>query len=304
MMQRIRIRGLFAMVAVLAMVAAACGGDETDGAGSGGGNAGEGVCATHPADAGDLLAEICSKGTITVSTDPAYPPQSSLNVETGEFEGFDIDVATEIANQLGVDIAWEEPNWNAIIAGNWQGRWDMSVGSMTVTVERAEVLNFSPAYYFTPAAVAVPTDSSVSSVDQLSGTTVAVCAGCTYDHYLSGTLDIPGFDFGVSPIAEPVVKGYDTDSTAIQAVLSGQADAVMSALPTLEKAIDKGREIKVVGEPLFYEPLSVAIDKSSELDPTSLVDEVSAIVEEMHADGTLSELSMKWFGEDLTVSAE
>jgi polar amino acid transport system substrate-binding protein len=302
-MQKLRFRSIFAMAVVLAMVGVACGGDDattTPPAGNGGG---EDVCATADTSAGDLLAEICSKGTITVSTDPAYPPQSSLNVETGEYEGFDIDVATEIANRLGVEIAWVEPNWNAIIAGNWQGRWDMSVGSMTVTVERAEVLNFSPAYYFTPASVAVPTDSSVSSVDQLSGTTVAVCAGCTYDHYLSGTLDIPGFDFGVSPIADPVVKGYDTDSTAIQAVLSGQADAVMSALPTLESAIDKGREIKVIGEPLFFEPLSVAIDKSSELDPTSLVEEVSAIVEEMHSDGTLSELSMTWFGEDLTVTA-
>jgi polar amino acid transport system substrate-binding protein len=303
-MLRNRTHGLLAMVAVLAIVATACGSDEPEpGPGEGGGMTDEQVCASHPADAGDLLAEICSKGTITVSTDPAYPPQSSLNVETGEYEGFDIDVATEIANRLGVDIAWVEPNWNAIIAGNWQGRWDMSVGSMTVTTERAEVLHFTPAYYFTPAAVAVPTDSDVTALDQLSGQTVATCAGCTYDYYLSGTLDIPGFDFGESPITGPVVKGYDTDSTAIQAVLSGQADAVVSALPTLESAIDKGREIKVVGDPLFYEPLSVAIDKSSELDPTSLVDEVSAIVEEMHTDGTLSELSMKWFGEDLTTSA-
>ena len=62
-----------------------------------------------PGDATDLLAEICEKGTLTVSTDPAYPPQSSLNEQTGEYEGFDIDVATEIANRLGVDVAWEAP---------------------------------------------------------------------------------------------------------------------------------------------------------------------------------------------------
>ena len=57
----------------------------------------------------DLLAEICEKGVLTVSTDPAYPPASSLNEQTGEYEGFDIDVATEIANRLGVDVAWETP---------------------------------------------------------------------------------------------------------------------------------------------------------------------------------------------------
>jgi polar amino acid transport system substrate-binding protein len=175
----------------------------------------------------------------------------------------------------------------------------MSVGSMTVTAERAEVLDFTPAYYFTPASVAVGADSDVTSVDQLEGTTVAVCSGCTYDFYLNGTLDIPGFTFEPAPF-QATVKGYDTDSTAIQAVLSGQADAVMSATPTLQSAIDKGRPIKLVGDPLFYEPLSVAFDKSSELDQTALVEEVSAIVEDMHADGTLTDLSMQWFEEDLT----
>ena len=93
-------------------------------------------------------------------------------------------------------------------------------------------------------------------------------------------------------------------ATAIQAVESGQADAVMSATPTLQAAIDKGRPMTLLGDPLYYEPLSVAFDKSSELDQTSLAQEVSTIIEEMHADGTLSELSMEWYGEDLTVSTE
>ncbi len=79
----------------------------------------------------DLLAAIEEKGTLTVSTDPAYPPQSELNPDTNQYEGFDIDVATEIAERLGVEIAWQAPAWETIIAGNWNGRWDISVGSMT-----------------------------------------------------------------------------------------------------------------------------------------------------------------------------
>jgi polar amino acid transport system substrate-binding protein len=74
-------------------------------------------------------------------------------------------------------------------------------------------------------------------------------------------------------------------------------------LPTIQAAIDAGKPIKIVGEPLFYEPLSVAIDRSSQLDPTSLVERISEIVEEMHADGTLSQLSNKWYGVDLSVQA-
>jgi polar amino acid transport system substrate-binding protein len=309
-MRKFRFRAFFVMVATLAIVAAACSSDEsrvpadtapaTTGATGATGTAT--ACEAADTSAGDLLAEICSAGVVKVSTDPAYPPQSSLNPDTGEYEGFDIDVATAIAERLGVEIEWQTPSWTAVTAGNWQGRWDMSVGSMTVTTERAEVLDFTPAYYFTPAAVAVPAGSDVTTVEGLSGKTIAVCSACTYDFFLQGTLEIPGYTFN-SPITDPVIKGFDTDSTAIQAALAGQADAVSSALPTLQAAIDKGRELTIVGDPLFYEPLSVAIDKSSELDQASFVAAVSAIIEEMHADGTLTSLSMAVYGEDLTTSA-
>jgi polar amino acid transport system substrate-binding protein len=305
-MRKLRFRSILVLVAALSLIAAACGGgddDDTSGSGDTGSTAGTGACADADTAAGDLLAQICSDGVIKVSTDPAYPPQSSLDPESGEYVGFDIDVATEIANRLGVDVQWETPKWEAITAGNWQGRWDMSVGSMTVTEERSQVLDFTPAYYFTPASIAVPEGSDITAVDQLSGTTVAVCAGCTYDFWLRGELDIPGFTFEPPPFSA-TIKGFDTDTTAIQALESGQADAVMSATPTLQAAIDKGRPMTILGEPLYFEPLSVAFDKSSELDQTSLFEAVSSIVDEMHSDGTLTELSMEWYGQDLTVNNE
>jgi polar amino acid transport system substrate-binding protein len=300
-MRKPRFAWLVGLIAVFALVAAACGGDD-GGSGDGGGTGASttGACADADTSAGDLLAQICSEGVIRVSTDPAYPPQSSLNPETGDYEGFDIDVATEIAKRLGVEIEWETPKWEAITAGNWQGRWDMSVGSMTVTAERAEVLDFTPAYYYTPASVAVPSDSDVASVDDLNGKTIGVCSGCTYDFFLQGTLDIPGFEFPPPP-SGITVKGFDTDSTAFQALESGQVDAVMSATPTIEAAIDKGRDMVLVGEPLFAEPLSVAFDKESEVDQTAAVAAVSQIVEDMHSDGTLSDMSNTWYGQDLTV---
>jgi polar amino acid transport system substrate-binding protein len=302
-MRKFRFRSLLVLVAALSLVAAACGGgddDTTDPADDGGGTTASGACADADTAAGDLLAQVCTDGVIKISTDPAYPPQSSLNPETGEYEGFDIDVSTEIADRLGVEVEWVTPKWEAITAGNWQGRWDMSVGSMTVTTERAEVLDFTSAYYYTPSSIAVPDDSEITSVDQLSGRSVGVCAGCTYDFFLQGTLDIPGFTFPAPPSGISI-KGFDTDSTAIQALESGQVDAVMSATPTLQSAIDKGRPMVLLGDPLFSEPLSVAFDKSSELDQAALLEAASGIVEEMHSDGTLTDLSMEWFGEDLTV---
>ena len=216
-MRKFKLRSFVALLAVLALTAAACGGDDDEPSGDTGstGASTTGACATADTSADDLLAKICEEGVIRVSTDPAYPPQSSLNPETNEYEGFDIDVATAIADKLGVDIEWETPKWEAITAGNWQDRWDMSVGSMTVTEERTEVLDFSPAYYYTPASIAVQEDSDVTTIDQLNGQTIGVCAGCTYDFFLQGTLDIPGYTF--EPPIDVDIKGYDTDSTAIQA---------------------------------------------------------------------------------------
>ena len=290
-MRRSRLRAVLVVLAAMALLATACGGDD-----EGGGGGGDG-------DQRDLLANVQSEGVLRVSTDPAYPPQSSLNKDTGEYEGFDIAVATEIAERLGVEVAWETPQWETIIAGNWNGRWDVSVGSMTVLPERAEVLHFTPPYYFTPAAVAVQAgDSSVTDLaTDLDGKTIGVCGGCTYDYYLQKTLDVPGYEFDFV-IDDANIVATDTDTTAIEQLEQGRVDAVISSVTTLESAVKKGKEIQVLPGTLFYEPLAVAIDRSSDLDPTTLVAEISRIVEEMHADGTLSALSMKWFGEDLTVA--
>ena len=294
-------RPMLALVFVLALVAAACGEDEEGGEGGA-----TGATSETGAEAEGLLGEILADGVIRVSTDPAYPPQSSLNEETGEYEGFDIDVATEIANRLGVDIQWETPSWELITAGNWQDRWDMSVGSMTVTTERAEVLYFSPAYYYTPASVAVHEDNTTITdlTTDLDGKRVGVCAACTYDLWLQQSLDIPGYTFEYF-VDDPEIVTYDTDSTVIQDLSLGDGarlDAMISAKPTLEGAIEKGRPIKLVGDPVFYEPLAVAFDQASAADAQSLVDRVGEIIEEMHGDGTLTALSMQWYGEDLTTT--
>ena len=306
------IRRILVLLAVLTLVAAGCGGDDNEsGSGdTGGAETAGSTAATGATESGgdDLLAKIQDEGVIRVSTDPAYPPQSSLNEDTGEYEGFDIDVATEIASRLGVDVEWQTPNWTAITSGGWSDRWDMSVGSMTVTVERAEVLHFTPAYYYTPASVAVHADNtSITDVEtDLDGATIGVCGSCSYDFYLQKNLhiQIPGYEFEYQ-IDDADIRTYDTDTTAIRDLSLGDGvrlDAAISATPTLQGAIDAGEPIKLIGDPLFYEPLAVAFDKGATLDPTSLLEEVSAIIEDMHADGTLTELSMKWYGEDLTQS--
>jgi polar amino acid transport system substrate-binding protein len=291
-----RMRSIVLMLAVFALVGAACandnGGSSGDGGASGGGSSG----------AQTELDKILADGTIKISTDPAYPPQSSYDEATNTWEGFDIDVATEIAKRLGVEVQWETPSWDLITAGTWNGRWDLSVGSMTITTERAQVLDFTEPYYFTPAGLAVQQGSSITTLDQLAGKTVGSCGACSYEFYLEQTLSIPNYDVQFLVPKDITIKTYDTDSTAIQDLAIGRLDAAMSAVPTLQAAIDKGKPIQLLGDPVFYEPLGVAADKSAPLDPTTLIDKVNEIIQQMHADGTLTQLSNKWYGEDLTVN--
>jgi polar amino acid transport system substrate-binding protein len=313
---RIRSGLIAALVTLLAVFLAACGdeGDANDDrAGDGDSSsaaptddtsdepAGEGACA---GDTDGLLAEICDKGVLTVSTDPAYPPQSSLDEQTGEYVGFDIDVATEIADRLGVDIAWEAPAWDVITAGSWNGRWDTTVGSMTPTNDRQEVLYFTEPYNYTPAVVVVGADDDevTDLTTDLDGKKIGVCSGCTYDQFLTKDLAIDGYEFDFV-IDDAEVAGYDTDTTALQDLANGRVDAVITSVTTAQGYIDAGNPVKIVGDPVFYEPLSVGFDKSADPSAESLYEVVDGIVADMHEDGTLTSLSEEWYGLDLTTQS-
>jgi polar amino acid transport system substrate-binding protein len=304
-----RIRTLLAaVVALLVAVLAGCGGDsDSDAKDSSASDQPAAASGDTPCDGDvtDLFAKVCEAGKLTVSTDPAYPPQSSLNEQTGKYEGFDIDVATEIAHRLGVDVAWEAPSWDVITAGSWSGRWDTTVGSMTPTNERQEVLYFTQPYNYTPAVavVAADNDDVTDLSTDLDGKKVGSCSPCTYSDFLEKKLAIDGYTFDFV-IDDAEVTGYDTDTTALEDLVNGRLDAVLTSVTTAQGYIDAGNPVKIVGEPLFYEPLSVGFDKSSDPSSESLYEAVDKIVGEMHEDGTLTSLSQRWYGQDLTTKQE
>ena len=250
---------------------------------------------------GGLLYKVLQAGTIKMSTDPQYPPQSELTAD-GEYQGFDIDVGTEIAKRLGVDIAFETPSWDVLTAGSWGGRWDFSVGSMTITKPRLEVLDFTDPYYYTPAQMAVRSDSGITTLDGLAGKTICVAIATTYLDWINGALE-----FGVeTPQATPpegaTATTLDTDRLCAEAWKAGRTDfdGWLSSATTVQDAIDDGLPVTKVGDPVFYEPLAAAFDKSGP-DPSDMVTRVNEILAEMHADGTLKAMSEKWFdGNDLT----
>jgi len=294
----------FAILPVAMLVLAACqpadSGDSPSEAASGGAT-GDTACS---GDTDGHLAAICEAGVLVVSTDPAYPPQSFLNEETGEYEGFDIAVATEIADRLGVEVEFTDPTFDAVVAGNWSGRWDVSVGSVTVTEERKEILDFTQPYYYTPAQLSVHADSDLASVEDLAGETVCAGEATTYLFWIEGTLNLPEEAGDIAEVPEGMTATtLPTDIDCAEAWRSGRTDDFagwLTALPTAQGAIDEDYPVKLVGDPVFFEPLAVAFDKAAEGNE-SLVAAVDGIIGQMHEDGTLTSLSEEWYdGVDLT----
>ena len=308
------IRGRFAILGSMALIAVACSGGASTPPAS--------VAASQPAAtggtestaptasasaapiAGGLLEKILKSGKLVVSTDPKYPPQSELEPD-GTYKGFDIDVATEIAKRLGVTVEFVTPDWTAITAGGWGGRWDVSVGSMTITVDRKKVLDFSPPYYYTPAQMAASTHSGITTLDGLAGKTICSGEGTTYDQWLNGTLDYgTGQDLGKPPAGiKSTTLPTDTDCPDQWKSKRFDFDGWLSSITTVDGAIKAGLPLVKVGDPVFYEPLAVAVDKKGPAD-TDFMPILSKIIGDMHSDGTLTAFSQKSFSADYTVAAK
>ena len=270
----------------------------------------------------DLLGAINERGYILVSTDPNYEPQSFLNTEgkrpsdtkcpsdtltTAEMQGFDVDVAIAIGDGLGVETCFATPSWDAITAGNWADKWDVSVGSMTVTTDRQKILDFSVPYYYTPAVVAVAADSGITSVDGLSGQSVCAGTATTYEFWLNNDkagLGVPDASIYATVPEGVTVVPLETDQECAQAIASGRKDFV--AYVTSETVVDAniaaGMPVIKLDGAVYSEDLAAAFDKSATLSSATLRAKVDEIITAMHADGTLSELSNKWFSMDITTA--
>jgi len=274
-----------------------------------------------PAPENDKLAEILARGTLVIATDADYAPQSRLLVDASpkpdtkcnptqytanQMVGFDVDVAIEIARRLGVEPCFVTPPWSQLVSGSWGDNWDIHVGSVAITFERMQVLYFSQPYYATPTVVLIHKDNDIfKRAEDLSGKRIGVCVGCTFEAYLKGTLQIPGEKIEYR-IQNAQVVGYENEEPAIDDLSVGdgvELDAVITILPIAKQAINAGKPIRILGEPLLFTFASITIDRSSRRDPVRLLNEITKIVRELHTNSTLKQLSMKYQGEDLTQEA-
>lgn len=269
----------------------------------------------------DKLAEILARGTLVIATDANYSPQSKLLPDSipasdtkcspvqytaNQLIGFDVNVAVEIARRLGVEPCFVTPPWSQLVAGNWGDNWDIHVGSVAITFDRMKSLYFSQPYYAVPTVILVHQDNESFKVpEDLSGKRIGVCVGCTFEAYLKGTLEMPGGPLEFR-IQDAQIIGYENENPAIEDLSDGDGvklDAVITLLPVARQAIDMGNPVKILGEPLWYAYASVTLDRSSRRDQTRLLNRVSTIIHELHADDTLRKWSVDFQGIDLTRQA-
>ncbi len=259
-------------------------------------------------DPDSLLGKVIASGTLRVSTDPNYAPFSSLNTATGKYEGFDTSTAEETVKRLSaavgkdIQIDWQTPNWDLITAGSWGGRWDISIGSMSVTSGRAKVVDFTDPYYYDYGSIAVPTDSTATSLADLNGKTVCVGAATTYEQWLNGTLEITDPNM-LQPPTGIQLTSLPTDNECIQALAAGRKfDAIVANEGDLANAVTQNQPIKVLpGIVPFVVSVAFALDKSGPPD-ASMIAVLNPIIASMHADGTLTSFSEKWLQKDVTTA--
>lgn len=251
--------------------------------------------------AGPTLERIEKNGELVNVLMENYPPFSFLN-EQNQLDGFDVDVAKAVADKLGVKLRLETPSWDVIAAGRWNGRYDICICSMTPSKARAQVFDFPVTYYASPAVIVVnASDDRIHSAKDLSGLKVGVTSAASYEGYLNKDLVIEGAED--TPLEYPFdavqVAPYDNDTVAFHDLALGagvRLDAILTNLVTAQPRLTQDKRFKLAGAPLYSEPNSVAIEKG---DPQwdSKVREVFA---QLKQDGTLSALSQKWIGADIS----
>ncbi|GAA2177792.1 amino acid ABC transporter substrate-binding protein [Arthrobacter parietis] len=236
---------------------------------------------------GTTLAEIQESGVLTVGTEGTYKPFTYHEGGAGELTGYDVEVITAVAEKLGVEAEFEETQWDAIFAGLEAGRFDVIANQVSITPEREEAYAFSEPYTYSNGVIVTSADNSeISSFKDLAGKTTAQ------------SLTSNWYELAEESGAQvEAVEGWAQSVTLLE---QGRVDATINdELTFLDYQKSTPNEnIKVVAETDEQSRSALAFRQGSD----ELVEAVNEALAELREEGTLAELSEKYFGED--VSAE
>jgi polar amino acid transport system substrate-binding protein len=240
--------------------------------------------------AGDGSWERVQKaGKIVVGLDDGYPPMGFRD-EKGELIGFDIDMGNEIGRRLGIEMEWMPSEWNSIVPSILAKRFDVIISGMNMWEERKKQVNFAGPYGVSGQVILVKNENNdpIETLEDLKGKVIGTQLGSTGEKECRAA----GF-------TEKEMKLYDKFPQAFVDLDNGRVDAIVIDGFNAPEWIKTGK-YKRVGQTIGLDDKEAVIGIAVRKEDKELLDKLNEALDSMKEDGTLTELSMKWIGYDIT----
>ena len=248
--------------------------------------AASGAASAASAAGSDLLSTIQNRGTLIVALEGAWQPWS-YHDESDTLVGYDVEVSRAIAEKLGVEPEYVESDWDSLFAGMDAGRYDMVCNGVEITEERSKTYDFTTPYGYIHTALAVKKDNdTITSFEDLDGKTTANSLASTYMELAES--------YGAT------VQGIDTLEETIQLLTAGRIDATLNADVSFYDYLNvhPDADFKIVAQTEDASHVAIPLRKGEET--ATLLEAINAAIDELRAEGTLTELSEKYFGQDIS----
>ena len=243
------------------------------------------AAAAFAGEGSDALTRIKEKGVLVIGTEGNWSPWT-YHDENDVLTGLDVEIGRLIAEGLGVEAEFQEAPWDSLLAGVDAGRFDIICNGVGYTEERAKSYSFTTPYVYTNKVVVVAEDNEeIKSVDDLKGKKTANSASSTYAALAE--------EYGATLV--PV----DTLGETMDMLQQGRVDATINAQVSIADYLKEHPEAKIkVVQVLAGDPVAYPVGYGD--DYKTLVDAINEILENARQDGRLAEISLKFFGVDMT----
>jgi polar amino acid transport system substrate-binding protein len=230
--------------------------------------------------AGGALPDLGGRQMV-IGTDATYPPFESVDANTNEIVGFDVDLMNAIAELINIEPEFQNADFSTIFAALQSGQFDAVMSAATITPERQEIVNFSEPYIDVGQLVVVQTDNAdIQSYENLAdGAIVGVQTGTTGE---TAALE-------EANVSDGNLRRYQTIDVAFADLANGTIDAIVADGPTVGNYTSQERyqnQVKIVGEPFTTESYGIAVPKED----TELLNAINAALAQLKENGTIDQL--------------